>query len=320
MDRPAHGHEPVMMSEVLLHLDPQPGHVFVDCTVGRGGHSFALATAVAPGGTLIGLDYDPRNLAFAGERLAGLPARLFHANFAEIDDALKAAGVEQVDGILADLGISTNQLFDEPYGLSFTVDQPLDMRLDPRTRVSAHTIVNTWREEDIADALFRLADERFSRRIARKIVENPSANADRNNRTLGRVGAHVRAADAGEGPSQSDRSGDPHLPCPAHGGQRRDEQPGTTLKSRPGPPQARRKTGDPDLPLHGRPAREARVSVGGADRAAEHRHAQAPVAFHYRNRCQSPRPIGQAAGRDATCSVGLIFTVRGRSVAGIGNR
>jgi 16S rRNA (cytosine1402-N4)-methyltransferase len=171
MDRPAHGHEPVMMPEVLQHLDPQPGQTVVDCTVGRGGHSVALATAVAPGGTLIGLDYDPRNLAFAGERLAGLPARLFHANFTEIDDALEAAGVEQVDGILADLGISTNQLFDEPYGLSFTVDQPLDMRLDPRTRVSAHAIVNTWREEDIANALFRLADERYSRRIARKIVE-----------------------------------------------------------------------------------------------------------------------------------------------------
>jgi 16S rRNA (cytosine1402-N4)-methyltransferase len=160
-----------MLAEVLGHLALLPGQTAVDCTVGRGGHSLAMAAAVSPGGTLIGLDYDPRNLAFAGERLAGLPVRLFHANFAEIDDALAAAGVEQVDAILADLGISTNQLFDEPYGLSFSVDQPLDMRLDPRTRVSAHGIVNAWGEKQIADTLFTLADERYSRRIARKIVE-----------------------------------------------------------------------------------------------------------------------------------------------------
>jgi 16S rRNA (cytosine1402-N4)-methyltransferase len=171
MDLPTTGHDPVLADEILRLLAPQPGQTIVDCTVGRGGHSQLLAQAVAPTGTLIGLDFDPRNLEFARQRLEGLPVRLFHANFAEIEDALDEAGVEKVDAILADLGISTNQLFEKDYGLSFTNDVPLDMRLDPRTRTSAREIVNKWSEQKIADLLFQLADERFSRRIARKIVE-----------------------------------------------------------------------------------------------------------------------------------------------------
>lgn len=171
MELPATGHDPVLLDEVLHWLAPHPGGVYVDCTTGRGGHSEALARRVAPGGTVISLDVDPLNLDFARQRLSDLPARLFHANFAEIDDALDSAGIEQVDGILADLGISTNQLFDRAYGLSFTNDVPLDMRLDPRGSLTAKAIVNTWPEQRIADLLYQLADERFSRRIARKIVE-----------------------------------------------------------------------------------------------------------------------------------------------------
>ena len=156
-----------MPDEVLTALRPGPDRVIVDCTVGRGGHGELLATA---GATVIGLDYDPKNLGYAAARLAGFPtARLFHANFAEMADAL--GDLAPVDGILADLGISTNQLFDTAYGLSFATDAPLDMRLDPRGRLTARQIVNNWSEQKIADTLYALADERFSRRIARKIVE-----------------------------------------------------------------------------------------------------------------------------------------------------
>ncbi len=161
-----------MMNEVLEHLALRPGQTVVDCTVGRGGHSEALARAVAPDGQLIGLDYDPRNLEYARQRFGSLPARLFHANFSEINRVLDKAETGPADGILVDLGISTNQLFDETYGLSFSRDLPLDMRLDTRFRTSAKTIVNTWPEVKIADLLFQLADERFSRRIAKKIVES----------------------------------------------------------------------------------------------------------------------------------------------------
>ncbi len=175
MQLPDTGHDPVLINEVLQLCTPKPGQTVVDCTVGRGGHSLALARAIAPDGTLIGLDYDPRNLDYARARIedanTAATVRLFHANFAEIDTALKQAGITHVDSILADLGISTNQLFDETYGLSFSRGLPLDMRLDPRTRTSARTIVNNWAEQKIADLLYHLADERFSRRIARKIVE-----------------------------------------------------------------------------------------------------------------------------------------------------
>src|SRR5262245_39811782 len=116
------------MTEVLDLLAPAPGQTFVDCTLGRAGHASEIAAKLGGNGTLIGLDADPRNLEFAQQRLANAPCkvRLFHANFAEFVDVLSAANIEKVDGILADLGVSTNQLFDKQYGLSFAQDMPLD--------------------------------------------------------------------------------------------------------------------------------------------------------------------------------------------------
>jgi 16S rRNA (cytosine1402-N4)-methyltransferase len=185
MQLPDSGHEPVLLAEILDLLNPQPGQSFVDCTLGRAGHASVIAGRISPGGTLIGLDADPRNLQFSGERLkaSDVSTRLFHANFAELADVLEEVGVEQVDAILADLGISTNQLFDEQYGLSFATQMPLDMRLDPRIRRSAANLVNNLTEEELADVLYKLADERYSRRIARKIGEarriSPITTTDR---------------------------------------------------------------------------------------------------------------------------------------------
>ncbi len=169
---PESGHDPVLLTEVLEQLDPQPGQVVVDCTLGRAGHSVEIARRLGPAGLLIGLDADPRNLQYASHRLAEVQCatRLFHANFAELPDVLKEVGRDKVDGILADLGLSTNQLFDESYGLSFAQDMPLDMRIDPRTRQTASDLVNHMREDDLANVLYELAQERYSRRIARKIA------------------------------------------------------------------------------------------------------------------------------------------------------
>src|SRR5688500_8333898 len=155
MDLPPTGHDPVMMNEVLEHLAPGPGRTVVDCTLGRAGHADAIADRLAPDGTLIGLDADPRNLAFAQQRLADAPCnmRLFHANFAELEDVLKAANLTEVDGIFADLGLSTNQLFDAQYGLSFSEPGPLDMRIDPRVTENAYDLVNSLRETDLANVL-----------------------------------------------------------------------------------------------------------------------------------------------------------------------
>ena len=170
---PESGHDPVLLDEVLRLLDPKLGQVFLDCTVGRAGHSSQIATRLGKSGTLIGLDADPRNLEYAKDALKGAPCtvRLFHANFAELKDVLAEASTPAVDGILADLGISTNQLFDSQYGLSFASDMPLDMRIDPRIRMTAADLVNTMREDDLANVLYELAQERHSRRIARNIAQ-----------------------------------------------------------------------------------------------------------------------------------------------------
>ncbi|MDB5355628.1 MAG: S-adenosyl-methyltransferase MraW, partial [Phycisphaerales bacterium] len=186
--QPDSGHDPVLLAETLSYLDPQPGKIMVDCTLGRGGHATALAQCLGPDGLLLALDADPRNLAYARQRLASLPpgaspVRFFEANFAQLPDVIAAAGCGPVDGILADLGISTNQLFESEYGMSFAQPMPLDMRIDPRTPISAADIVNKWKEDDLANVLYQLAQERYSRRIARKIVEarrsSPITTTDR---------------------------------------------------------------------------------------------------------------------------------------------
>lgn len=173
MDLPPTGHDPVLMSEVLDALSLRPGRVVADCTLGRAGHALAIAERIGPNGTLIGLDVDPANLEFAQKRLASAACtvRLFHANFAELGDVLKEVGIVRVDGMLVDLGISTNQLFEAPYGLSFAQDTPLDMRLDPRITTTAADLVNKLREDDLANVLYENAQERYSRKIARKIAE-----------------------------------------------------------------------------------------------------------------------------------------------------
>ena len=174
MELPTTGHDPVLLRECIDTLRPAAGKIFVDCTTGRGGHALSVARLLGPSGLLLCLDADPRNLDFARQRLEGVDGRVrfFHANFTELGDVLKAADVPAVDGILADLGLSTNQLFDEQYVLSFAASMPLDMRIDPRTPRTAAHLVNQMREDDLANVLYELAQERYSRRIARKIVES----------------------------------------------------------------------------------------------------------------------------------------------------
>ncbi|HSZ54926.1 MAG TPA: 16S rRNA (cytosine(1402)-N(4))-methyltransferase RsmH [Tepidisphaeraceae bacterium] len=170
---PHAGHDPVLLNETIELLQIRAGLTVVDCTTGRGGHAQAIARRLGPEGQLLALDADPRNLEFARSRLADIPCRtrFFQANFAELSDVLELAGVQNADAILADLGLSTNQLFDERYGLSFATPMPLDMRIDPRTTTTAADLVNKLREDDLANVLYKNADERYSRRISRKIVQ-----------------------------------------------------------------------------------------------------------------------------------------------------
>jgi 16S rRNA (cytosine1402-N4)-methyltransferase len=164
-------HISVMPNEVLAALDPQAGQVFVDATVGAGGHARLLAERVAPGGRLIGLDRDAAMLELARPRLAELPATLIQAPFSRLRQVLDDLGIAAVDGVLADLGFCSDQMDDAERGLSFTQAGPLDMRLDPTTGEPASALLRRLNERDLADLIYRYGEERFSRRIARRIVE-----------------------------------------------------------------------------------------------------------------------------------------------------
>jgi 16S rRNA (cytosine1402-N4)-methyltransferase len=164
------GHVPVLTPDVLGHLRPERGGLFVDCTVGLGGHSRALLESGAT--RIIGLDRDQDALSAARLALAPWADRidLVHADYRALDETLDARGVGQVDGALADLGVSSMQ-FDAPgRGFSFQRDEPLDMRMDRSTGDTAAQLIARAGEHELADTIYAYGEERFSRRIARAIV------------------------------------------------------------------------------------------------------------------------------------------------------
>jgi len=164
-------HIPVLLSEIIEWLAPRPGQIFVDGTLGAGGHTRALAERVAPDGSVIALDRDPAALATAEQDLAGLPIKLAQANFSELPEVLSQIGVSQVDGIVLDLGLSSDQLADPSRGFSFQAAGPLDLRFDPTSGEPAARLVNRLGERHLADLIYQYGEERYSRRIARAIVE-----------------------------------------------------------------------------------------------------------------------------------------------------
>jgi 16S rRNA (cytosine1402-N4)-methyltransferase len=183
------GHVPVLTAEALQFLQPARGGLFVDCTVGLGGHTRALLEAGAA--RVIGLDRDLDALAIARETLAPWHDRveLVHADYRALDDVLDRRGISLVDGALADLGVSSLQ-FDAPgRGFSFQRDEPLDMRMDRSGGDTAADLVARSSEEEMADAIFQYGEERFSRRIARAIA---AARREAPIATTGQLAAIVR--------------------------------------------------------------------------------------------------------------------------------
>jgi len=164
-------HIPVMSAEVLQHLRPGGGGLFVDCTIGLGGHARALLEAGAT--RILGLDRDLDALARARETLAPWSHRveLVHADYRSLDDVLDRQQIAHVDGTLADLGVSSMQFETPGRGFSFQRDEPLDMRMDRSRGETAADLVARATERELADAIFAYGEERFSRRIARAIVE-----------------------------------------------------------------------------------------------------------------------------------------------------
>lgn len=164
-------HVSVMLDEVLEQLQPAPGKIIVDGTLGGAGHTRALAAKVEPGGFVIALDRDPNVIERAEQELTGLAIKLAQANFCEFAEVLREINVEKVDGVLLDLGLSSDQLADDQRGFSFDSDGALDLRFDPETGQPASALVNRMAAEKLADLIYQYGEERHSRRIARAIDE-----------------------------------------------------------------------------------------------------------------------------------------------------
>lgn len=166
-------HTSVLLAETIELLAPQNGGTFVDATLGLGGHSEAILQA-SSNTRVIGIDQDLKAIAFAKERLEkfGDRFKVFHANFSEIEKVFDEAEIDKADGILADLGVSSLQLDSETRGFSFRFEAPLDMRMNPDSdEETAADLLENLSEFEIARIIYEYGEERFSRRIARRIVE-----------------------------------------------------------------------------------------------------------------------------------------------------
>jgi 16S rRNA (cytosine1402-N4)-methyltransferase len=163
-------HIPVLLDECMEGLDIRPDGIYVDGTAGGAGHSSAIAARLGENGRLIALDRDPDAVKTASERLSVYPnAQVIHSNYSQMRDVLDDLGIDKVDGILMDLGVSSYQLDEESRGFSYHSDAPLDMRMS-KEGMSAADVVNTYSESELARILFEYGEEKFSRRIASNIV------------------------------------------------------------------------------------------------------------------------------------------------------
>jgi 16S rRNA (cytosine1402-N4)-methyltransferase len=195
-------HRPVLLREVVEFLDVAPGQIVVDGTVGAGGHSRVLLEHLGPSGKLIGLDRDPMMLARASLVLADTRCTLKQASYAQLPDILDRLGIDRVDRVLLDLGLSSDQLADQSRGFSFLNAGPLDMRFDTSQGATAADLLATLGEVELSDLIFRFGEEPASRSIARTIVDRRTS---RPIRTAADLVEAVTAAHSRGGPRQSEK-------------------------------------------------------------------------------------------------------------------
>jgi 16S rRNA (cytosine1402-N4)-methyltransferase len=164
-------HLPVLLEETVEGLALRPGGVYLDGTLGEGGHAREILGR-AEGSRLIGLDRDPAAIAFCARALAPFGERvlLMRSNFADLGEALDEAGVAKVDGVLLDVGVSSGQLEDGERGFSFMREGPLDMRMDPDSPLTAADVVNGWSKEDLLRILYEYGEERFAKKVVAAIL------------------------------------------------------------------------------------------------------------------------------------------------------
>jgi len=166
-------HQPVLLAEVIASLAPADGGIYVDGNLGLGGHAERILEQSAPGGRLIGFDWDAEAMARAKERLASFGDRIqfVHRNFTALEETLMEHGVRHIDGLLLDLGLSSLQLDMSGRGFSFKGDEPLDMRMDNRRPFTAADLLNTRSQQELADIFYYYGEERQARPIAEAVVE-----------------------------------------------------------------------------------------------------------------------------------------------------
>lgn len=182
-------HVSVMTAEALHYLDCRPGRIYADCTVGGAGHAFPILQRILPGGFLIGIDQDIDAVNHAGTALKPFEPHfeIFHRNFSELPQILSQLDIAGVDGILLDLGVSLHQIENGGRGFSFRKDEPLDMRMNIRTRQTAKDLVNELDAESLRDIFRQYGEEKFAGRIARKIVQVRQTKRIRTSRELAQI-------------------------------------------------------------------------------------------------------------------------------------
>jgi 16S rRNA (cytosine1402-N4)-methyltransferase len=168
-------HVPVMSDEVITYLQCQPGKTYLDCTLGGAGHSKRIEQAIMPDGQLIAIDQDTEALHHA-KTILNTNTILVHDNFKHIRTILNELGIDMVDGIIADLGISLFHIRQSGRGFSFMKSEPLDMRMNPHAKIKAKDLIANLSKQDLANLFWRNGEEKYSRQIAQKIVQIRSRN------------------------------------------------------------------------------------------------------------------------------------------------
>lgn len=172
-------HTSVLPRQVHEYQNLKPGMTCVDCTLGGAGHAAATIKAILPDGMLIGIDQDLDAITHAKDKLRPYEQniQIFHSNFSDLAQILSSIQISGVDSILLDLGFSLNQLTNSKRGFSFNKEEPLDMRMDTRNDLTAYEIINSYKENELADLFYQFGEEKFSRRISRRIIKHRASKA-----------------------------------------------------------------------------------------------------------------------------------------------
>jgi 16S rRNA (cytosine1402-N4)-methyltransferase len=182
-------HIPVMLPQVICHLNCTPGKIYVDCTLGGSGHARAICKKIIPEGIFIGIDQDMDAVRNAKKVLTplNLTIHLFHDNFISLPDLLQQLKIDAVDGILLDLGLSLHQLESSGRGFSFNKDEPLDMRMDITSGTTAEDLINSMEEKNLKKILYNFGEERWAGQIAKRIVTQRQRKPIRSSRELAQI-------------------------------------------------------------------------------------------------------------------------------------